>query len=267
MLRKLRPRSAYDLMAALALFLVVTGGTAFAVVASNQVNSSSIIDKQVKNQDLAADSVGGGKVIDNSLGRADINESNLRKVPSAATADNAGQLAGLDPTDFLRSGGKAADATHADNATTVGGLTVRKFDYVKKVPTNFAPLFTIGDLTVIAGCQDFGNGNMYLRVEARTAADTGATANPEIYSSSIASSSDNNTRNLNFDEHFTADSGAFKIVDIGSSGDFIDGSGTQGQGVGQTRYRSAGGLIVSIDWAHTSGNADRCHFFGTVTAG
>jgi hypothetical protein len=35
MLRKLRPRSAYDVMAALALFLVVSGGTTFAVVAED----------------------------------------------------------------------------------------------------------------------------------------------------------------------------------------------------------------------------------------
>jgi hypothetical protein len=87
MFANLRPRSAYDVMAALALFLVVTGGTAFAVVAANQVNSASIVDGEVKNPDLDNDSVGPLKVKDNSLGGADVDESSLAKVPSADTVD------------------------------------------------------------------------------------------------------------------------------------------------------------------------------------
>jgi hypothetical protein len=81
-------------MAALALFLVVSGGTAFAVVAANQVNSASIIDGQVKNQDLAANSVTTGKVLnesltgfdlaDNSLTGKQIIEGQLSTVPRAA---------------------------------------------------------------------------------------------------------------------------------------------------------------------------------------
>src|SRR2546423_8584217 len=106
MLRKLRPRSAYDVMAALALFLVVTGGTAFAVVAANQVNSASIIDGQVKAKDIANGSIGpfkiknagvansnlgpgsvtSAKVADNSLTGTDINSSTLGTVPSATNA-------------------------------------------------------------------------------------------------------------------------------------------------------------------------------------
>jgi len=50
MLTKLRPQSAYDVMAALALFLVVAGGTAYA---ANTVFSSDIVDGEVRNPDLA----------------------------------------------------------------------------------------------------------------------------------------------------------------------------------------------------------------------
>lgn len=84
---RLRPRSAYDVIALLALFIAIGGGTAFAVVAANQVNSESIINKEVKTDDiadaavgpfkikpggvgngnLAPDSVGTGKVINGSL--------------------------------------------------------------------------------------------------------------------------------------------------------------------------------------------------------
>lgn len=69
MLARLRPRrpSHTTVVAYLALFIAVGGGTAFAVVAANQVNSESIINKEVKNADLAPNSVGPGKVIDGSL--------------------------------------------------------------------------------------------------------------------------------------------------------------------------------------------------------
>jgi hypothetical protein len=104
MLRKLRPRSAYDVIALLALFIAVGGGTAFAVVAANQVNSASIIDKQVKARDLADHSIGpfkiktggvananlgpgsvdSGKVSNESLTGTDVNESTLSGIGTGA---------------------------------------------------------------------------------------------------------------------------------------------------------------------------------------
>jgi hypothetical protein len=75
MLRKLRPRSAYDVIALLALF-VALGGTAWAV-AANSVGTAQLKNGAVTNPKLAANSVGGAKVIDNSLTGADINQSSL----------------------------------------------------------------------------------------------------------------------------------------------------------------------------------------------
>ena len=51
---KFRPRSAYDVMAALALFLVIAGGSAYA---ANTVFSTDIVDGQVKAQDIGAAAV------------------------------------------------------------------------------------------------------------------------------------------------------------------------------------------------------------------
>lgn len=65
MLSKLRPRSAYDVMAALGLFLAL-GGTAYAV-AANSVGTAQLKNGAVTNPKLAKDSVGSGKVIDGSL--------------------------------------------------------------------------------------------------------------------------------------------------------------------------------------------------------
>jgi hypothetical protein len=98
MLRKLRPRSAYDVMAAIALF-VALGGTAYAVntIGSSDVIDESLLSQDIKNgevknselgtnsvtssriatgnvftSDLAANSVDGSKVIANSLTGGDI---------------------------------------------------------------------------------------------------------------------------------------------------------------------------------------------------
>jgi hypothetical protein len=113
MLAKLRPRSAYDVMAALALFLVIAGGSAYA---ANTIFSEDIVDGEVKTPDLGSGAVtrnkiGNGEVIrdkinnnavndakvaddtlkgadidDNTLKGADIDESTLGQVPSAASA-------------------------------------------------------------------------------------------------------------------------------------------------------------------------------------
>ena len=78
MLGKLRPRSVYDVLAALALFIAL-GGTAYAV-AANSVGTAQLKDKAVTNPKLAANSIGTGKVFDNSLTGADINEASLGTV-------------------------------------------------------------------------------------------------------------------------------------------------------------------------------------------
>ena len=62
MLRKLRPRSVYDVCAAMALF-VALGGTAYAV---NTVGSTDIIDGQVKSVDIGNNEIQSGCVKDNS---------------------------------------------------------------------------------------------------------------------------------------------------------------------------------------------------------
>jgi hypothetical protein len=83
----------------IALFLVLTGGTAQALQGSNTVFSDDIVNREVKTADLgvravtanrlAPNSVGSARVIDESLTGADIVESTLDQVPDAAHADRA----------------------------------------------------------------------------------------------------------------------------------------------------------------------------------
>src|SRR5215211_1962121 len=78
----------------LALFLALTGGTAYALDGSNTVFSDDIVNAEVQTADidqgavtigkLAPDSVNSGKVLNESLTGADINNDLLGQVPSAA---------------------------------------------------------------------------------------------------------------------------------------------------------------------------------------
>jgi hypothetical protein len=69
MFRKLRPRSIYDVMAAIACLAAVAGGTAYA---ANTIGSSDIIDGQVKSVDVGDGEIGSADVKDNSLNTFDV---------------------------------------------------------------------------------------------------------------------------------------------------------------------------------------------------
>jgi hypothetical protein len=113
MLSRIRSRLTYaNVVASLALFLVLSGGTAVALTGSNTVFSDDIVDNQVGTADvrndtlagggltaadLAPGSVAGSEVKDNSVTGADVKESSLGRVPLAG---NANSLDGLDSTDL-----------------------------------------------------------------------------------------------------------------------------------------------------------------------
>jgi hypothetical protein len=140
-LRSHRP-SHTTIVAYLALFIAVGGGTAFAVVGANQVNSASIIDGQVKNADIGANQIGPGKIVDNSLTGADINTSTLGTVPSATNATNLG---GKPPSAF------AAAATFQRNDIGLNDTTANATAVTKT-------LLTTATLKVGASCNNAGGG-------------------------------------------------------------------------------------------------------------
>jgi hypothetical protein len=88
MRKRIRSHLTYaNVIATIALFLVLSGGTAVALSGSNTVFSDDIVDEQVKTADLAtgaatnpklaSGAVTSPKVADNSLTGADVNESSL----------------------------------------------------------------------------------------------------------------------------------------------------------------------------------------------
>jgi hypothetical protein len=92
MLRKFVSHIRHQWMGALALFLVLGGGTAYAVtqIDRNSVKSRHIVNDQVKSVDVRDDTLQGG-----GLQGSDIREATLASVP------DAGALDGKDSGDFL----------------------------------------------------------------------------------------------------------------------------------------------------------------------
>jgi len=93
MLRRVGLHLRHQWMGAVALFLVLSSGTAYAVtqIDRNSVKSKHIVNGQVKSSDVEDDGVTG----------VDIDESSLDSVPSAG---DAGTLDNKDSTDFAPAG-------------------------------------------------------------------------------------------------------------------------------------------------------------------
>src|ERR687887_1655273 len=56
----------------IALFLVLTGGTAYALDGSNTVFSDDIVNGEVKTPDLGTDAVTTGKILNGAVGTGDL---------------------------------------------------------------------------------------------------------------------------------------------------------------------------------------------------
>jgi hypothetical protein len=133
MSRRIRQHIRNNVVGYVALFLVLTGGTAQALNGSNTVFSDDIVNREVKSADLAPravtanrlapNSVRTGRVVDNSLTGTDIanltgadvandsltganiDESSLGAVPlatNAGTADNASRLGGIPAGQYVQ---------------------------------------------------------------------------------------------------------------------------------------------------------------------
>jgi hypothetical protein len=108
LLNRTRPRSVYDVMAAIACFGVLAGGTAYA---ANTIGSTDIIDGQVKSVDIGDGEVNsadvkdqslttfdvstflGADIVDGSLTGADIQDGSIGPVEIAAGSLTTNQVA------------------------------------------------------------------------------------------------------------------------------------------------------------------------------
>jgi hypothetical protein len=75
MLRKLRPRSVFDVMAAIAFVIALAGGTAYA---ANTVRTGDIVDNEVFTTDVRDDTLGFGGLQSQDLGPNSVGQSEIR---------------------------------------------------------------------------------------------------------------------------------------------------------------------------------------------
>lgn len=109
---------------------------------NNDIRSKDVRNNEIRGRDIRNSTVRSRDVALNTLTGDDINESRLGKVPSAASADTAAA---------------AVSATSAGNASTVGGLAVRKFFAKQPVNTPASEVLR-GDAFILrAGCNAGGN--------------------------------------------------------------------------------------------------------------
>lgn len=98
----------------LALFFVLTTGSAYALAGHNTVFSDDIVNGTVKSIDVRDGSLRGSDVTDDSLTGSDIEESTLGTVPDASTVGGKSPSDFLDATVYKKESAIAAGTDHGD---------------------------------------------------------------------------------------------------------------------------------------------------------
>jgi hypothetical protein len=178
MLRKLRPRSVFDVMAVIAFVVALAGGTAYA---ANTVRSGDIVDNEVFTTDVRDDTLGFGGLYAQDLGPGSVGSSEIANL----------SIQGQDiATDSIGSGairnGSLLDVDVAQNAlfnfpATIGtipanncadrpvtGVTFAERDHLLLTPSHAdahgallydARWSTVGDTVIIHVC-NFSNATV-----------------------------------------------------------------------------------------------------------
>jgi hypothetical protein len=140
-----------NVMATVAVFLALGGGAYAALkvpknsVGARQLVNGAVTSKKLHNgavtaRKLANGAVTGAKVLAGSLPGKQVNAATLGTVPNASNASSALHANSAD------------NATHAADADTVGGVSVKGFNYQTPTTGTKQTLFSLGGLTVTATC-------------------------------------------------------------------------------------------------------------------
>jgi hypothetical protein len=232
-----------NIVAYVALFAALSAGAYAAGLKKNSVGSKQIKTAAVKDAEiasgavsaakLAAGSVDGGKVADGSLKGADIDEGSLGEVPNAADATNA---------DNATNATNATNAVNAEDADTVGGASVKTFSASQQPPNDDVEVVTIGDLTLTLGCT-YASGVV---VNATTAVDNAS------------------VQSIMLDQIGNAEAWVNQEDwDTGTTLAIVPGAADAGNLIGELRYRTADGKVVTVNFG-SDATDNGCQLFGTA---
>jgi hypothetical protein len=124
---RLRSHIAGNAIGYVALF-VALGGTSYGVatgfidsreIRNNTIRTQDLRNNEVRSRDIRNRTIIGRDLLSNTLGGAQVNESRLGEVPSAATAADASALGGLPASNFGR-----APAATVDLSDETGGTVL-----------------------------------------------------------------------------------------------------------------------------------------------
>jgi hypothetical protein len=225
--KQLRKRLTYaNVMATLAMFLVLGGATAFAAgnlgknsIGASQLKKNAITTAKIKNKSITT-----AKIKDGAITGQKINLSTVGKVPSAATADNAG------------------------NANATNGMHLAKLAFIGNDNTPKTQILGLNGLNLFAECDGSGELNF-------TA--TTSQTNSEIYESGNFSSTFEGSFNDEFDPGDLEEVG--KEIGDGSQNE------VQGQLVYSTPAGAIVTAQFSLnDGDGAYGNTRACNVVGTV---
>jgi hypothetical protein len=183
----------------LALIIAVGGGgAAVAAVAKNSVGSPQIKDGAVQTADLGANAVVSSKVQTDTLTGADIKESTLGKVPTAAKADQATTADSATAAGSATTADSATNADHAtsaDSATTAGSATTADTATLATRADNVRAAYVQSDGTLTAAqsvgateASKLGTGTYQVIFDRNVSACVfvGSAGDPGIGSASVA---------------------------------------------------------------------------------
>jgi hypothetical protein len=163
----MRPRLSYaNVVSTIALFLVLTGGAAYA---ANTVFSTDIVDGEVKTADLASPAVTNNKLAANSVTTGKVAADNLAAVDLAP-----GSVGSSEVTDHALTGADIVESTLVGvDADTVDGGNLCRTEGTLRVRSNEPPVTvcTSGSLSLIARCT---GGSSDVATVATLALDTSA---------------------------------------------------------------------------------------------
>jgi hypothetical protein len=98
MLSKLRPRSLYDVLAAIAFFAVVAGGSAYAAatIGSKDIKKNAVLSKHIKNGQVKSSDLGANSVASNKIKDGQVNGDDLAANSVGSDKIIDGSISGLD---------------------------------------------------------------------------------------------------------------------------------------------------------------------------
>jgi hypothetical protein len=229
-----------NVMSTLAFVIAFAGGTAYA---AELVTSEDIVDGEVKNPDLATSAVTGTKVLSSSLSGSDIATGSLT---SSDVADST--LTGSDVASNTLTGSDISESSLSTvpNATNVGGVTVKPFEFLASPNTAERTILSTGrGLKLNAVCDSDGDIDVW-------------------------AITDRNARLITWSadaESMTVDNGlGVESMVAGIDHNLLyEDPGDQG---GLTTYMTSGGDVVTIVWGADDNTSSsfgvRCAFVGTA---